>query len=776
MKNKLEPIIISRETPGELDYVEFNKSYELDNYYSKACKIKGSPLLTIVVLSHRNVNSLKMCVECILRFANGIDFELVLLDNSSNDNDETYNFMLSVPYDRKKIIKVQDNMGGIFNTMRGWQTLFSHEYCKGDYIQHFNDDVFLTENALQNMLRALDENPDIGMVGAKSSNAGFGQNPGLIYKNEEEMFEAAKLFNVYDPQKWEEKILIAPLASVYRREVLNCIYTSSPFAFEAYTGQSIRAAGYRTFLMGDTWVHHDHDYTQKATHGFTEQSSEGEKMRLNIDELTKHTYYGLKLTLGDASSYVSELGFETSLVSLIKDAKKGESLPNILSIDVKAGQGLLDVKNKLRLQGYFDCTTTAYSTNQLYYPWLYSIADEVIIDRIDYIYERLNDKSFDYIITGRPINLFKADPLKLLDLLISKLNPGGQLLFKLRNTASSIHVLKMMDIVKSSDDEMPIVISAHEIVNHLVGSGYPDYVFGMIPYSNNDTLEKIADQIISAAPEIKDRSVLKEFMQTRDFMFMVQKPKLKVDTDNKLNTTVHQTEQELSINNQKPLNETKKSQPSKVNLAGYYDFCRYDILAMITHNESSPINILEIGCSGGGTLAKIKDVWKNSSVKGIEIVPEIAEVGKNKGLDVICCNIEEAELPYEKESFDYIILADVIEHLREPEEVLKIILLYLKKGGSFLCSVPNIQHITIINNLIKGKFEYTDSGILDKTHLRFFTLHSIRQLFDSIGTKIEILQGITWSTNGPVLTDIMNEPIDSEKLYTFQQILLSAKK
>ena len=77
---------------------------------------------------------------------------------------------------------------------------------------------------------------------------------------------------------------------------------------------------------------------------------------------------------------------------------------------------------------------------------------------------------------------------------------------------------------------------------------------------------------------------------------------------------------------------------------------------------------------------------------------------------------------------------------------------------------------------MKGKFEYVDIGILDKTHIRFFTMHSVRELFANVGLSIEYLQGITWTTEGLQLTDIIDEAIDSRKLLEFQQLLISAKK
>jgi SAM-dependent methyltransferase/GT2 family glycosyltransferase len=765
----VEPIIIKRETPGKLDYVEFDKSYELDNYFAKGAKVKGSPKLTISVLSHRNIESLKECIDSVLKYAAQIDYELVLMDNSSQDDDETYNYMQSVPYKRKTIIKMEDNMGAYFDATRGWRTLWDPAYCTGDYILHLNDDIIITENAAENMIRALDENHDIGMVISMSSASGFGQNPQLQYNNSEEMFEAAREFNVYDPKKWEDRILAGLVMPMFRRELTYCMHSSNPYAFEVCQEERIRQSGYRVVLMGDTWVHHNHDYSRKATYGFMAKTAEGEKIRHNISELSRHLYYGLNSELGATDNTRTLFGFEIELVSLMDISDNGKAVPSILSIDTKAGQGLLDVKNKLRAQGIFECRTTAFTTDVMYYPLLLNIADEVISDRIDFICDRLDGQSFDYIILGKPLNLFRKDPLDLLDTLLGKLNPGGQILFKLRNTASAAYVLKMLGIAESADDDMPIVVSPQELTRHLENNGFTNYVISCIESTSNEVQDTVIDYLLASVPEENNTQNLRIHMQAEDFLFMVSKPASQSHSQ-------HDTESKIKQPKKPVLKKKKEKELKAVDKTGYYAASRFDIMALITHKETEPISVLEIGCSGGGTLATISQLWQNSTVKGIEIVPEIAEMAQSRGLDVICCNIENTHLPYEEESFDYIIAADVLEHLREPEEVLRDLLPYLKKGGSFLCTLPNVQHVTVVNDLMKGKFEYTDAGILDRTHLRFFTLHSTRQLFTNAGLTIECLHGITWATGGPIMTDAINEAIDSKKLFEYQQFLISAKK
>lgn len=173
----------------------------------------------------------------------------------------------------------------------------------------------------------------------------------------------------------------------------------------------------------------------------------------------------------------------------------------------------------------------------------------------------------------------------------------------------------------------------------------------------------------------------------------------------------------------------------------YYTYARWELINLITHKQDQPIHVLEIGCGMGATLAKIQYFWPMSEVRGIEIDEHVADIGSNC-LDIIQGNIETMEIPYSENEFDYIILADVLEHLHEPEKVIKRLIPYLKKDGAFLCSIPNIMHISAFLPLLRGQMDYQDSGILDRAHLRFFTLDSIVKLFQRCGLTIEALSGM----------------------------------
>ncbi len=153
--------------------------------------------------------------------------------------------------------------------------------------------------------------------------------------------------------------------------------------------------------------------------------------------------------------------------------------------------------------------------------------------------------------------------------------------------------------------------------------------------------------------------------------------------------------------------------------------------------------ILEVGCASG-YLSKI---FKNNEcrVTGVEINISSAEIANEFCDRVILGSIEEESTIRAVEgTYDVIVLADVLEHLRTPERVLKALYSFLNKDGFLVVSLPNIANWKIRFNLLLGKFRYTNDGILDKSHLRFYTVKTARQMIEKCGYRIDkFLSGAT---------------------------------
>ena len=145
--------------------------------------------------------------------------------------------------------------------------------------------------------------------------------------------------------------------------------------------------------------------------------------------------------------------------------------------------------------------------------------------------------------------------------------------------------------------------------------------------------------------------------------------------------------------------------------------------------------LFDVGCSSGN-LGEELIKKKNCTVDGIEIDPEDAQLAKKKLRHVEMFNIEtdtQAINSSFKEKYDAILFVDVIEHLVDPVQVLKDVRSMLKAGGIIIFSIPNMAHVSIRLALLEGEFTYTKAGLLDETHLHFYTEKQVRKVFTEAG-------------------------------------------
>ncbi len=164
----------------------------------------------------------------------------------------------------------------------------------------------------------------------------------------------------------------------------------------------------------------------------------------------------------------------------------------------------------------------------------------------------------------------------------------------------------------------------------------------------------------------------------------------------------------------------------------YYTHARDDVISLIDFKSDDRFSVLEIGCGLGETLAKIKYRFPNAYISGVEIVKDVALMGNNR-FDIICDDIETMTL---EGKYDIIMFPDVLEHLRSPDRVLLSMREHLNDNGYIISSIPNLMNASIIYDLLHGNFTYQDEGILDRTHIRFFTLNEIKSMFDKTGYNI----------------------------------------
>ena len=155
-------------------------------------------------------------------------------------------------------------------------------------------------------------------------------------------------------------------------------------------------------------------------------------------------------------------------------------------------------------------------------------------------------------------------------------------------------------------------------------------------------------------------------------------------------------------------------------------------LSLIGYNKS----VLEVGCSTGFFTKVLAE--RGCNVVGIELDPEAAEMAGKWAERVVVGNIDERDVWNEvkDESFDVVVFGDVLEHLLDPLASLREAVRKIKPTGFVVTCVPNVAHGDLRIALLQGKFRYAESGLLDETHLRFFTLETLRELLGQAGLVI----------------------------------------
>lgn len=164
---------------------------------------------------------------------------------------------------------------------------------------------------------------------------------------------------------------------------------------------------------------------------------------------------------------------------------------------------------------------------------------------------------------------------------------------------------------------------------------------------------------------------------------------------------------------------------------GYFSNNRIEVQQIINPNSKV---ILDVGCGAGAMSAELK-AKLGAEIWGIETFEDAANIARERLDNVLIGAVEEEYLKLPENYFDSIVFADILEHLVDPFTLLKNISSKLKKSGEIVVSIPNINYWGVIQTLLMCDFPYMDTGILDKTHLRFFTKKTILEMLENAGFR-----------------------------------------
>lgn len=208
----------------------------------------------------------------------------------------------------------------------------------------------------------------------------------------------------------------------------------------------------------------------------------------------------------------------------------------------------------------------------------------------------------------------------------------------------------------------------------------------------------------------------------------------------------------------------------------YFSHVRYELVKFLTRRKS---RTLELGCGEGRTGAYLLREGIASEVVGVEIDKEASTEAKKNISSVICGDLNDLrtigpENDIMPGTFDVILCGDVLEHLVNPWATITHCASLLNDDGRMVISIPNIKHWSVLLPLIvKDRWDYMDTGILDRTHLRFFTKKTFSELADGGGLNVEICSTIIWGRKFKLLNSLTMHLFES---FLAQQWIFVLKK
>lgn len=171
-----------------------------------------------------------------------------------------------------------------------------------------------------------------------------------------------------------------------------------------------------------------------------------------------------------------------------------------------------------------------------------------------------------------------------------------------------------------------------------------------------------------------------------------------------------------------------------------------DLLAIMRPNLKS---VIEIGCSSGALAREYKKQSPSCDYFGVDIDSSYLEKAKSYCSGVMACDLDlaPADFFHAHASRECWVFGDTLEHFKDPWKVLRSIRSVMPDNGTVVACIPNAQHWSLVAKLAIGDFRYVDSGLLDRTHLRWFSRQTIVELFQETGFVIE--EGIPRIFNEP---------------------------
>ncbi|MBS4212617.1 glycosyltransferase family 2 protein [Neobacillus rhizophilus] len=382
--------------------------------------------VSVILLGYNNLKYTRDCLESILANMDDVDYELILVDNGSTDGTKEY--FESIP--GAKVIYLKYNVHLVKGFNMGLMA------AEGKYCAAVCNDFIFTPNWLKNLLICIEADSEIGFVSPGTTSISNYQQISIPFISIEDFQEKAREYNVSDPSKWEERVVLlpnvlcCPTALLERIGYYDTRYYRGEFLDDDLSFR-IRRAGYKLVYCADTATHHYGSITTASDHQ-TNSLEEGRQ------------------------TFLERYGFDSWSNAHINpaytqiDFGKLAGVKSILGLDVKCGATLLQIKNRLWSKYGIKPQLSVCTTDSKYVVDLNTISPNVfVLENLHRFPEELNGK-IDLAFIEKPLDVYSDDLDTIFKSLSTVMDRNGKLIFMVNNTLNIDTLYEIMITSKSS--------------------------------------------------------------------------------------------------------------------------------------------------------------------------------------------------------------------------------------------------------------------------------------------------------------------------------------
>ncbi|MEN6414179.1 MAG: glycosyltransferase [Veillonellales bacterium] len=448
-------------------------------------KNSRTPLVSIILSAFNHAEYTRLCVESLYRFTTSIDFELITVNNGSND--DTEQIFNSLPHQKKLTFAYHAGTSVAVNA--------ALKFVEGKYTVFLRNDLILTPNWLNNLLKCIESDEKIAIVVPACNISDNNQQVSLQYNNMDEMIQSAAAYNNSTPTKWEERLQLTTYACLTKTDIMKNFVgleeAYTPGDFTADFCFRLRRAGYKLIFAKDTFLHR---LIPNAS------SSDGEK----FDLLERNRrIFSSKF---DVDAW-NDCLIDWEIVNLVEC---GPSHPvDVLTLCVSCGGTALQVKNKLRENGFPAIRLWTLTEEQKYLADLNTISDYTLCDRFENITDIYKNKRFDYILSEVDLQSV-VNPHQLLEAAVQLLQPEGQFIFAAANESFYLNVINLLNGNVDCDSKFSRCgFNIEKLQDFLVDKGFDNiqlyYSPTVVPPEHHDLLENLKKVSMVENKQLLDR-------------------------------------------------------------------------------------------------------------------------------------------------------------------------------------------------------------------------------------------------------------------------------